>query len=85
MVFLFFSLFNGHLRGNERRIGTVEKPRGCPVMLHECEAIQCVVFDARVLFPPEAATKFTEESALDSWPTLQINSPTEQASFKSGC
>jgi len=35
-------------------------------MLHECKAVQCVVFDARVLFTPEAATKFTKESALDS-------------------
>jgi hypothetical protein len=41
-------------------------------MLHGCEAVQCVVFDARVLFTPEAATKFTKESALDRWSTRQI-------------
>ena len=80
MVFLSFPLFDGHLRGNERRIGTIEKPRGCPVMLHECERIKFIVFSAQVLFTPEATIKFMDKSALDSWSTRQRNSPTEETS-----
>jgi hypothetical protein len=38
-------------------------------MLHECETIKFVVFGALVLFTPEAATKFTDESALENWST----------------
>jgi hypothetical protein len=47
-------------------------------MLHKCEAVQCVVFDARVLFTPEAATKFTKESAAEQRDELAASHPSSR-------